>query len=427
MKSRELVHQEALKTLELNGFNGTIVLSTGTGKSKIAIDAIRKANFKRILITGPRENLKKSWLKELEKWGIKSEFKKGFSDYGESPFVPISREISIENIQSAYTYTENALLYYDLIIVDEIHTVGIEYSKYIEIFRKYKKPVIGLTATPNLKDTFKRNVLYGELVPIVYQYLRSEEDMITNSIRYFVLEYELTNTHKVLVKTKNKQWYEGEKKRYDYLEQKYEEAKGDMYRLGASEYFETSLQWMRTGNAQQKKAGAKFFYAIKNRKEFLWSMTSSAVKAVAFKNIILKNPENKVLLFSELTAQADRLSIHSVHSKNGDSAKKVKENNALLLDDFNKGVIRELSSCLSLTLGLNLEKANWAIFESYSSSQISSKQRRGRLHRLPVDEVANVIIIKPVDTQAQSWFENAFNWLKEYIVIKNVTDIEEYV
>ena len=71
MKTREQIQLEALQALRKNKYTGTICLSTGSGKSKVAINCIKEGEFKNILITSPRTNLKQNWEKELNKWDIK--------------------------------------------------------------------------------------------------------------------------------------------------------------------------------------------------------------------------------------------------------------------------------------------------------------------------------------------------------------------
>jgi len=79
------------------------------------------------------------------------------------------------------------------------------------------------------------------------------------------------------------------------------------------------------------------------------------------------------------------------------------------LAKFNAGSIRILGSCYSLTLGLNMEAANTAIFESYQGSATAAKQRRGRLNRLSTDEEATIYIIKIAGTQGEEWFNKIVN------------------
>lgn len=421
-KTREQIQSEALKALQDNNYTGIVCLSMGSGKTKVSIDAIKEGKFKNILITSPRTNLKENWRNELSKWGIVDA-----SDVGEDNSFKIYLgdfiHIDIENIQTTYKWSREQILQYDLIIVDEIHFISHKYSQYLWIAKANNIPIIGLTATPTKSDEYKREVLYSH-IPIVYEYYNSEKDGIINKVNYYVWEYELNDNFTVLTGTKNKQWYIGEKTQYDYLTKQYESAKREMFLQGANDYFSTALLWMKSSNPDLRKIGAKFFYAVKNRKEFLWNLNSSVAKTLILKTAILKaNQNNKVLLFSELTKQADRLSKHSIHSNNGNTAKQIKEYNENLLNLFNLGEIRELSSCISLTLGLNLTHVNWAIFESYSSSETISKQRKGRLNRLNVNEFANVVILKPKNTQAETWFENAFGWIGDYKVIDSIKDL----
>lgn len=379
-KTREQIQNEALQALKDNNYTGTVCLSTGAGKSFVAIQAIKESKFKNILITSPRTNLKENWKRELYKWGI---FERQLDCTGNwMCYDNTDIKITIENIQTVYKWGRNKIINYDLIIVDEIHFLSHNYTAYLWIAKANNIPIIGLTATPTKNDEYKREVLY-KLVPIVYEYYHSEDDGIINKVNYYVWEYELNDEYKILAGNKTKQWLVGEKKQYEYLTQQYEKAKKTMFLHGATDYFLTALQWMRSNNTELKKAGVSFFYAIKNRKDLLWNLNSSATKALVLKQAILSaNPDNKVLLFSELTKQADKLSPYSIHSNTGNTAKQIKEYNKDLLDKFNSGEIRELSSCISLTLGLNLTHANWAIFESYSGSETNSKQKKGR--NLPI-------------------------------------------
>ena len=85
-----------------------------------------------------------------------------------------------------------------------------------------------------------------------------------------------------------------------------------------------------------------------------------------------ESTNHKVLIFSALTTQASKLSRYSIHSK------KEADSNKLLLEQFNQGIIRELSSCDMLTLGLNLKNAKYAIMESFNGSETSASQRMGK-------------------------------------------------
>lgn len=444
---RELIQNSALQKAKENNYNGVICLDPGSGKTKVAIDCIKQGNFKNILITSPRTNLKESWWNELEKWGYKyfpgqrrplinlEEFTvpdegTAMSDDGKE-FV----RVHLVNIQTCYKWTKKQLnnLRLSLIIYDEIHTCGEEYFRLIEIAKELNTPCLGLTGTPTLSDPWKKEVLYKTL-PIIYEYYNAEEDGITNKIQYWKFEYSLTNDYKVVAGTKTKKWYVGEAKQYEYLSEQYEKAKALMFNQGAENYLEQSIEWMtsKTCTKEQKEAGRKFFFAIRNRKEFLWNLTSSKFIALSIKNKILTNKYeinnipacnlNKVLLFSELTYQAEKLSPYSIHSNNGKNAKEAEAINKDLLDKFNSGELRELSSCLSLTLGLNMVGASHAIFESYSSSKTNFIQKSKRLARLDKDKTAHVVIIVPKGTQAETWSAELLKGL-DYITITDLKDL----
>jgi superfamily II DNA or RNA helicase len=445
MKTREQIQSEALEAIKTNNYNCVIGIDPGSGKSKVAIDCIKQGNFKNILITSPRTNLKKNWRLELEKWGI--EYNGGnwlYYDTFKSEY-PIFLNIILENIQTCYKWSWERLRQFDFIIYDEIHTCGQEYFNSVQV----DIPILGLTGTPTKSDPWKKEVLYKTL-PIVYEYYNAEDDGVTNKIKYWIYEYQLTDDFKVQVGTKTKTWKAGELTQYNYLSEQYEKAKNLMFLQGAKEYFETSLLWMKgkqlallnkdgyptlveiDATKEQREAGRKFFFAVRNRKEFLWNLTSSKLIALKFKENILNKKyydeelyciQNKVLLFSELTEQANKLSKYALHSNNGDTPKQIEENNKKLLEDFNNGVCRELSSCMSLMLGLNMVGANWAIFESYSSSNTKAIQKCKRLVRLGVDEVANVVIILPKGTQAETWFNEAFKGI-DYQVINKISDLK---
>ena len=415
--TREEVQAIALQKLVENNYNGVLVKKMGSGKSKTAIDAIIKGNFKYVLITSPRTNLKDSWYKEIRQWF-----------YPDAPinsshnFVFKNVTFNLVNIQTCYKWDIEFLKPYDLIIYDEIHTCGEQYFKLISNAKQLKIPVIGLTGTPNLEDGFKKETLYTTL-PILYTYQDSDKDGLINKRRYYIYQYNLSDEYKVIAGTKKKPFTIGELSQYEYLSQNIKKGQMLMSRTGSTDWFSDAAHWGWGGNGtpDQKSAALVYLNAIKYRKEFLWNLSSSADIAVKFKHKILDSRiANKVLLFSELTTQANKLSAYAIHSKNADDV------NKQLLESFDTGKIRELSSVRSLSLGLNLVGANWAILESYNSSPTDILQKLGRTNRLTVNDIANIIIIVPKGTQAEQWF-NEFSKsldLEDAVYINDVNDLK---
>lgn len=429
---RAEIQEQALNQLKANNYIGTICLSTGSGKSKIAIDAIKEGNFKNILITSPRTNLKEMWKTELNKWNITQQLITLF--WIETMYENIPINITIENIQTCYKWDEEILKTFDLIILDEIHTItSPEYGRLITVAKSANIARIGLTATPSLHDDFKK-FFYDNYIPIVYEYYDSAKDGIINKRQYYIYKYKLTDDYKIIAGTKAKPFNVGEATQYSYLSDQIKKGQLLMSRTGSKDWFNDAAEWAwkGLGTSSQKSAAMTYLNAIKYRKSFLWNLSSSADIAIKIKKKILTEfkgiytytgdsmNSNKVLLFSELTTQAEKLSVYSIHSKQNE------ETNKKLLQMFDDDEIRELSSVRSLTLGLNIKGANWAIMESYNSSPTDALQRLGRTDRLSTDDVANVVILVPEGTQANEWF-NKFSEsldLSEALYINNINEIK---
>ena len=396
--TREQIQQRALETFKKTVTQrGTICLSTGTGKSKIAIDYIKEnKKISKVLITSPRTNLKENWVKELEKWGVKQYIKT-------SLFIVAGRmlEITIENIQTTYKWDKETLSGFDFIVADEIHTMmSPEYSSMFQ--NSLDVPTMGLTATHDMTNKNDKFIYYKKYCPIIFEYYESAEDGLINKTRFKIVNHQLSNNDRILVRTKTKAWEQGELEHYEYLTTRIKNGQKMMLAQGSDDWFTDAGNWFwkKQGSPEQKRAAMLYLNSIKARKEFLLNLPSTAGLAIAIKEGILNEiPGSKVLVFSELTAQADRITMHTIHSNNNP------KDNQRIMDEFNEGKIRILGSCRSLTLGLNLKGATHAIMESYIGSATQSKQKKGRLDRLATDDVAEMWIIRVEGTQCESWFD----------------------
>jgi len=134
--TKDDIQKQALDSWIDKGCSGVVVMTMGSGKSKLGIDAINQCNPKRILITSPRTNLKESWLKEFRTWGfetlkdinnldtfhIKGNFGSNYRTY----------TVDLVNIQTCYKWYREVVNKYDLIIIDEAHLViSQEYSSIV--------------------------------------------------------------------------------------------------------------------------------------------------------------------------------------------------------------------------------------------------------------------------------------------------------
>lgn len=152
MDKRDIIINEAVESLIKNN-GGTVVLSTGTGKTKMVLDFILRdsrnteGEVYNVVLVSSRVLLEEVWKQELKKWGFKNKY--GFIYEHKDTPKPIKFEFKTS--QLIYKYENPLPEKYNLLVVDEIHSVVTkEYSNIFNIV-KYDK-VIGLTGTPFGKD-----------------------------------------------------------------------------------------------------------------------------------------------------------------------------------------------------------------------------------------------------------------------------------
>ena len=111
MKTKEDFQKEAIEAIEKNPFNSIVVAATGVGKSKIAIDYIKKLKSMlpdlKVLIVVPTERLRDNgWKEEFEKW-------EAITTY----------ETSVERV--CYKSIDKiSKKKFDLVVLDELQKIG---------------------------------------------------------------------------------------------------------------------------------------------------------------------------------------------------------------------------------------------------------------------------------------------------------------
>lgn len=404
-KTKKVINKEArlkyLEHLRIGAKGGTIVADMGTGKTRIGLDiAIKDLDVLSCLVVSPRSNLTgklkdnqlNSWQKELNKW------------YPEE----IDR-FKLETIQTAYKFEDYE---FDLLILDEVHTIFTqEYSKLLKN-NKFKH-ILGLTGTAGLEIEGKYD-LYKQYAPIIYEYMDSAKDGLINKSRILVFERELNNNFKMPSGSKKKSFMQGEFSKYEYHNNEFEKSKMSLLQIQKRaensgnvdeglHIWEFARQWgynNKAPNSKERAIAMKFLNAIQFRKKMLHNLPSGVFYVKAVRDAILqKNDTNKVLIFTEEVAQANKITDYTYHSKMKEG---LKQSN---FQKFNSGEIRELGSSKGLTLGLNLKGATHGILESYIGSTVDNAQKKGRGHRLPTDDVFTMILFVVRGTQQEKWFD----------------------
>jgi superfamily II DNA or RNA helicase len=385
MKDRAEVQSEALEKLKEAHGIGTLRVGTGVGKSKIVCDFINyfKDQMEKVLIIVPLTSLVKNWEEELNKW-----MDKGWEQW-----------IYIETIQGIY---KDHSVYATLVVYDEVHTICTPaYSAVFNNIRSIFK--IGLTATTDVFRKEDKQALYDLHIPIIYEYLDGEKDGILNKTKFTVIEHELDNNFKYYVKRPKHSFVVPEKEQYEKLSGYMSSAEILMADAGSTNYFKDAAIWMAgtTGDPLKTAAARKYLWSVRVRREFLLGLRSSREITKALTTTLLQDKKNKILIFSELTEQARKITgDYTVYGK------QKKAVNSELIRRFNEGEFRALGSCYSLTLGMNMVGVNKAIIETFNGSDVKATQRIGRLHRLSADQTADIYFLKIKNTQSEVWFNS---------------------
>src|SRR6188472_1512958 len=170
---------EAVDAWITNGYRGSIIYSTGTGKTEIAFECAKRAceaiehkednnSSFNILFLVPRIVLVQQNIDRLIRYGIAQERIGAY--FGERKEV---REITISTYQSANSNLD-LVNNSDMVIFDEVHLVSDTATTLRKVFdfvtaADPKKPLLGLTATIDEQDPRYNTIL--SLLPPVRRYM----------------------------------------------------------------------------------------------------------------------------------------------------------------------------------------------------------------------------------------------------------------
>lgn len=387
MTKRDRLQVEAADTYIKGTPRGILEIGTGIGKSVITTLVIKSLRPKSILILVNSTNLRdEEWPKTFKKFGISE-------DYWENTDVMC--------YQAAYNQSN---LVYDLVIADEV-----DFSFTKEYHKVFVNPtnifgrVLGLTAfVPLEKYTLMVKCFGINPIKVRYSTQQAQEDNILNKSNFVFVRYFLSK-HPKSYEVKDRKgrtlFYTSENERYNYLQDKHDKAYEEIFMYNKPY---STLKWI-----------------VADRKSLLYNLKSSALVARNLVWKLLKEDEkNKVLVFSQYTAQADRICKYTYHSKN----KGTKKNPSKVLDMFNEGDIRAFGVCGAINRGTNLIGLNNIIKESYDGSPVNFQQQHGRGVRLGPDEMMTFYILVPcyVDRKGIPRYTQAGTWVKEMIQWFNV-------
>jgi superfamily II DNA or RNA helicase len=363
-----------------NNFKGSIIYSTGTGKTEIAFECARrlaeirlakdasspakparwdnpKQEF-RILFLVPRIVLIEQNVNRLAGYGLPRESVGTF--FGEKKDI---REITIGTYQSIINHLQ-LLKDSDMLILDEIHLLSESAKEFSKIFDILKndptKAVLGLTATINENDPRYNTII--KALPPVKKYMIKDAVIDGRLAKPQIVSVPVSFTEsekKIYVETTNK---------ISFLSRK----------LGAYDPKKISILLFKGGyNANLAKL---WFANVRKRKELLSSASNKMLSAV---NIVRKHPSEPIMIFSETidsilkiekTLESYGIPSRSIHNKIPIAQRKK------ILEEWGKEYF-PLLSVHTLEIGYDIPDVRIAIIISNSSNFNQVAQRIGRVIR----------------------------------------------
>ena len=372
--------QDAVDAWLENRFKGSIIYSTGTGKTEIAFECARRlAEIKhnndsvssskyspdrkvnkefRILFIVPRIVLIEQNVNRLIRYGLPRESVGTF--FGEQKEI---KEITISTYQSVINHLE-LIRNSNMIILDEIHLLSETAKEFKKIFDVINedptKAVLGLTATINENDTRYNTII--RILPPVKKYM----------IKDAVTDGRLAKPQVVSVPVN---FTESEKKIYVETSRKISFLSR---KLGVFDPKRISVFLFKGGyNAKLAKL---WFENVRKRKELLSSAQNKLLLAV---RIVQKHPFEPIMIFSETIESIKKLEVvlesngitsRSIHNKIPSNQRKK------ILHAWGKEYY-PLLSVHTLEIGYDIPEVRIAIIISNSSNFNQVAQRIGRVIR----------------------------------------------
>jgi superfamily II DNA or RNA helicase len=355
---------EAVKAWVDKDCRGSVIFSTGTGKTEIAFECARWAaklsgqDRFTILFLVPRIVLIEQNVRRLRRYGISDDHIGIY--YGERKDI---REITISTYQSAIN-NHNLIRSAKMVILDEVHLVSESAVAFDSIFdiivEDSRKAILGLTATINEKDPKYQTIL--TIVPPVKKYMI--KDAVTDG-----------RLAKPIVKPVEVSFTQEEQKHYDNASTA---IKDISRKLQAYDPVKMTRILMRGGS---RASMAKIWFAhVRKRKELLSATKQKLIKAA---ELVKRHTGERIMIFSETIdsiqqlkaiLEANGIPAQTIH--NGIKPKERKQ----ILESWGKDYF-PLLSVHTLEIGYDVPQVGIAIIIASTSNMNQVAQRIGRVVR----------------------------------------------
>jgi len=365
--------------LELDLLKSCGVLSTGFGKSKVAIEIIKRLNPKKVVILVNSTILRdENWEAEFVTWREEELFSR----------------VELSTYQAAYKWKKDTVDLTDVFVIADECDFAADTDELSKFFYEYPDVrVLGLTGF----ITATKRLWFEQHLPVFTELTAdmAQEMKILNNLHFVFVKYDLSNNQKdikVSYKSHGEQKFftQSENNAYDYANKK------AMYLITQSANLNLDYMQGKITKAELDSQIKSFEYKIRmavaaRNDILLLSKSSVAMTKRVLNHILITQPDSKVIIFSKRTDQSIALCGEDYVYNGKIPKKKAKEN----YDAFDKGTKRYLGVCDKVNRGVNIDGLDTGILETFYGSDTQASQRFGRLMRLKPNQVATVYIMLP--------------------------------
>lgn len=388
-KTRDDIIKPAHEAWKNAGKKSAVIMGTGTGKSKLALDIIKEEDDAKFLLLSNSELLRDiNWQKEFVKFGMEEYYSRAERECYQTAYKWVGRHFTLAILDEG-----------DFALTDQ-------YIKFLRNNTFDKLLIITATLTDAKKE------LLDELgIPVSYRYTTQEaqNEGILNKTRFVFVEYLLSTEKTIKVEYKDKEtkekkfFFTSENEQYRYLENEALKTKIAMSKNGTDKWNVEKLLMLGNYTEEEieqklepfedihKKLTAKFNNTTRKRMNLLHtSRTSKKAARIMLAAVLNADPKNKCLVFSKRTDVVDEICEYTYHTQNGKPAD--------VLEKLSRGEIRAVGVCDAVNRGANLEGVNNIIKAHFNGSETDMQQQHGRGTRLSPDDVLSFYIMIPMYT-----------------------------
>jgi len=392
-KKKDKVQKAALNEWIKYGKVGTAEISTGIGKTFLALHALYtmpRNDGKLHLFLAETVDRERDLLKDILLYN--QIFKRDvFYDYN----------LDFHCYQTVFKWTG---FHFGLVIADECHD---SLSEAYSLFYKHNTydALLGLSAKIDRSTKYTidgviitKGELLDKIMPIIFTYSLEDglNDGLSRKLNIHIIFHELDDVVKnVKAGSLKKPFYQTEQASYNYWNNQH------------------VLAWHELNQEEKER---KIRLTSYRRSRLLFELPSK-VRVV---NKILTKIIGPTLLFGNSINALKQVTPNVITSK------LKQEENDEIRNNFEKGIIWLIGSFKKLKQGANLTKLDNIILMSYYSTEKDIIQRFGRL-RTNEDKDGNVFIILTKNTQEEIWFNKMMRGTDKYnkIYYENINEFLE--